>query len=530
MHIDSPNFSSGNAVNLTVSAPPALNLTEASGDAATEFPFYIIDIVDRFTGVPSFVTSYFNGSSWTNVASMSLTDTVTTNTKVVDSTSAQVTYNVTGRASSWSADFTTGSMPSNFTLIRSSQAYEVLATGYLSLVSNHVPRWDRNPDPGSGHNIRGLMIEGPTTNILGAGNISEDFTLWDINPGGNGYAQVSRSNAISASDLLGGTSNLWQLGDSNMGNGANVERAYVQFTSDIADNQEFIASVYIKKDTSRYVGLMLNSNGGMSGGVVVDLDNGNSLPMTGPFTPQEVLGSGAIKHNNGWYRVWVKFNSHNATHGALMLFPAFCNTNATSICQSGEISATGTIFAWGAQVEQNSSLTSYIPTNVGPRVADDLSIGLTYVTSFSQAGGTFRAEFARTGSTIGKTLLHMGTTPDNIEVYGDGTDGKIKGRVTQGSIDQGIVNGAMPFVPTGTPNVASFSYASGSNVNFNLGVNGLGSTSGVISTASSASVNGTTLRVGGKTSNSSSYINGSIKTLHYWPQSFGLPGIRSSSK
>lgn len=530
MHIESSNYTNGMALALSVGAPPALAATEASGEAATEFPFSIIDIIDRFTGVPSYITSYFNGSSWTTAPTVSLTNSTTTSTKVQDSNSASVTYSVTGRQSSWIADFTTGTMPSNFSLTRSSQAYEVLATGYLSLVASHVPRWDRNPTPGSGYPIRGLMVEGATTNLLGSGNISEDFSLWDINPGGNGYAQVSRSNSISGADLFGGSTPLWQLSDTNAGNGANVERAVVVFTNDIADNQEFVASVYMKKDTSRYAGLMLQSNGGMSAGVVVDLDTGNTMPMTGPYTPQEVLASGAIKHNDGWYRVWVKFNSHVGTHGMLYLFPAFCDTNATSICQNGEITAMGTMFAWGAQVEQSSDLTSYVPTSIGTRVAEDLSIGLSYVTSFSQSVGTFRAEFARTGSTLGKTLLYLGNSTDNMEVYGDGTDGKIQARVTAGSVDQGLAIGPLPFAPNGNPNVTSFSYASGSNVKVNVGVNGLAGSSGNIPTASAASVSGTSLRIGSNPSNSTSYVNGSIKKVHYWPNSFGIPGIRSNSK
>jgi hypothetical protein len=531
MHLEASNYASGTALNFTVSAAPTAVLADgASGNAAVEFPFKIIDILERFTGIPSFVTSYFNGTSWVTASQFTLTDSVANTARVTDSTSVQVNYSVVGKLASWTASFLSGTMPNYFSITRPSQGYQVLSNGYLSLAASHIPRWDRDPDPAGAHPIRGLLVEGPMTNLLGSGNISEDLTLWDVNPGGNGYAQVTRDNSISITDLTGTNNPMWRLMDTNGGNASNVERAVIIFTNDIADNQDFVASVFIKKDTSRYAGLMLQSNGGMSGGVVIDLDNGTTAPMTGPYTPQEVLASGAEKFNNGWYRVWVKFNSHVGTHGMFYLFPAFCDTNAATICQNGLISATGNVFVWGGQVEQSSSLTSYMPTSAGARAAEDLTIPLSNITSFSASEGTFRAEFASAGTSFGKSILHVGDATNSIDMFGDPSNGKISGLVTAGSVAQGVTQSALPFAPNGSANTASFSYLAGTNVKLNLGVNGLGSTSGNITTVSAPSLSGLSLQVGGINAQPASYVNGSIKAIHYWPYAFGVPGVMSCTK
>src|SRR5207253_4743472 len=144
------------------------------------FPFVIMDILERFTGIPSFVAAYFNGSSWVNTAQTTLTNAVATNTRVIDGTPTTLTYNATGRQATWIADFTSGTLPTNFSLSRSSQAYQVNASGFLTLTTSNTPRWDRDPTPGSGYPIRGLMVEGSTTNLIGTGAISEDVSLWDI--------------------------------------------------------------------------------------------------------------------------------------------------------------------------------------------------------------------------------------------------------------------------------------------------------------------------------------------------------------
>lgn len=114
---------------------------------------------------------------------------------------------------------------------------------------------------------------------------------------------------------------------------------------------DYTLSVFFKPDTETKVSLRFPSSFGVSfAGVVFDTAD-ESFSVIG----SETVRKGYIALPNGWYRVWVS---------------ATCNSTSSLQTRvyigddSNLVSAAGTEagFFWGAQVEQGSSPSSYIPT------------------------------------------------------------------------------------------------------------------------------------------------------------------------
>jgi hypothetical protein len=527
--ITAAGYANGNELNLTIGAPPTLIAHDgSSGDATTEFPFFIEDIKSRFSGVAPFITQFFS-SIWTDGASVALTSGNLTNTQIIDATSAGQSYGATGRSATWIADFTTGTLPTNFSYTNSSGGYGINASGALTWYSTDTPRWDRDPNPISGHPILGLLVEGSMQNMLtGLGSTaSENFSIW--NPGAGG-ADVTINTALTSDPMGNGSTSMYRIVDTNSGNGGNVEWASATFTTNIADNTEFVASVFMKSGTSRYAGLQIQSNGGMSAGVVIDFNTGMTKAMTGPYTPQEVLAHGAEKHINDWYRVWVKFNSHVGTHGMVYIFPAFCITAMAVHCTQGEIPAIGTTFVFGAQVEQAKSMSSYYPTNMssGLRASTDLTINTSVIPAISSSLGTFRLEMNQVDNPTSKTLLKIGAGPDlfKLVALNSGSD-KLRLMIMTAGVVQSMSDTDIPLFEK-IKNVVMFSYDN-SAAKISLGQNSVGYVSSQAFTPPN-NITTTSLQVGGETGNSTSYVNMSLRKIHYWPFAIGVPGLKSATR
>jgi hypothetical protein len=274
---------------------------------------------------------------------------------------------------------------------------------------------------------------------------------------------------------------------------------------------------------------MLQIDGSNSGaaGVVIDLDNGNVVGSTGPHTPQKIAGYGVVKHIAGWYRIFVKFKTFDNTIGRLYFYPAFCET---TLCAGGESAATGNVFAWGAQVEFSSEMSSYYPTHLGSplgrRAAESLSTPLSNVTGFNPSVGTFQIEMPFSGSAKGATILKVGNASNSIEIYGNSSGpGELVGKLIYGGTPVEVTS-AFSNKLSGT-NRVSISYNTGASQVLRIGNNGLPAASTPVS-ISPPSVSGLSLYLGNGGS-TPTHINGVFKKIIYWPYQFGAPGIVSST-
>jgi hypothetical protein len=78
-----------------------------------------------------------------------------------------------------------------------------------------------------------------------------------------------------------------------------------------------------------------------------------------PISPFVVLDYGVEKHSNGWYRIHFTYTTD--THASLNI--SFSPRSTDGDIDSSDTSNSSYAYVWGAQVEEGSYVTSYIPTN-----------------------------------------------------------------------------------------------------------------------------------------------------------------------
>ena len=227
--------------------------------------------------------------------------------------------------------------------------------GVLKYASNNTPRFDHDIETGES---LGLLIEAASTNLFLHG---EDFTnsYWTKNGGGTPGTTVTANQAAAPDGTM--TADYIDYTTAT-GNSQNIER---QFDSTPA-GKTYTASVFIKGTAGQTINLTLDGYG--------------------------VNGS-ASQHtlNGNWQRFSIT-RSYPSGHTQAAIFRFGCrNLNHPS---------TGTatqIHAWGAQLEQISFSTSYIPsssTGTVSRAADLAAIRRTNFTDFYNSDeGTIYCEF-----------------------------------------------------------------------------------------------------------------------------------------
>jgi hypothetical protein len=223
------------------------------------------------------------------------------------------------------------------TFTRASTATRVNASGLIETVSSGVPRLDYQ-----GSTCPKLLLEPQRTNMA---TYSEDLTNADWT---KSNATVS-SNTVTAPD---GNTTADTVTDTSS------TAAHVVYEIKATRSTGTAWSVFMKKGTLNYgfIGNVQSST--LFTTAVIDLTNGtvkelqNGSGNTGSVTVQN--------YGNGWYRVIMQ-SSANA--GGVSFGPS--DGAALSGLYKESIYAgtgSGTIYAWGAQLEDGAYTTSYIPT------------------------------------------------------------------------------------------------------------------------------------------------------------------------
>lgn len=217
------------------------------------------------------------------------------------------------------------------------------STGTLQTATANTPRFDHDPVT---HQPKGILIEEQRTNLLtrsseldNAAWIKTDLTI--------------SSNSIIAPD---GSSSADKLVEATT-TSSHTLRGVVNLTSGNIYTFSFFA-----KSAGRNI-VHFYGSGGLSMNGIVNLATGTIL-----FGSVNISNAG-----NGWYR--ISASSSTTFTGANSIWIV---TNNGSDTYTGD--GTSGIYVWGAQLEQGSFPTSYIPTTTAAvtRAADDLRLnGLT---------------------------------------------------------------------------------------------------------------------------------------------------------
>ena len=236
---------------------------------------------------------------------------------------------------------------------------------------NNQPRFDHDPVTGA---ALGLLIEEARENLCLQ---SEDFsTTWTV----TGPPVITTNSAVAPD----GNTTADTLEDDDNGAWESVSQSFTV----VNDSTSWVFSLYIKKDadTTRFPEIQIRFAGGTAIQTALQLNT-----STGAINHR--MGSGAVSVTDvGDYWRLVLSGSNNSTGNTTLeiwVFPA-----VTTVFGNIEASATGSIIAWGAQLENAAFPTSYIKTTTAAvtRSVDVATVTLSDVPEFDETQGTFFVE------------------------------------------------------------------------------------------------------------------------------------------
>lgn len=381
----------------------------------------------------------------------------------------------------------TNTLNSSVTFTRASSATFTGSNGLIQSAAIDAPRFDYDPVTLA---AKGLLIEEQRTNLL---TYSEDFTnaAW-VALGG---AKNITPNTDVAPD--GSTT-----ADTITDNSAVAFQGVQEFITVAADTATYTASVYVKKTTGG-TSPTFALNFTITGGTAVTIQ-----PRLNTDTGVVIAGGGSVQNAGNYWRLICSV-TNNASVGNTSLSLSIYPATAVNNSGSDAATATGSAVIWGAQVEQGSFATSYIPTVASQvtRSADVASVN-TLSPWYNAAEGTLYAEASKYVVTTDGYAFSANSGAVANQIGG----GVFSAGAGFSAINAGGV--AQTFQTLGTLSantVFKIAVAAATN-NANLSVNGA-----VATTDTSVVMPTVTLLDIGKLV-AGTYLNGHIRRITYYPR------------
>jgi hypothetical protein len=394
-------------------------------------------------------------------------------------------------------DFTTASLDPRVTFTRSGNTATVVnSSGYVVGINADLPRFDYNPITLA---CKGLLIEESRTNLVLQ---SQDFsTTWVSNSTVTTNTTVSPSNVQDADTL-----------------NATVADQVTQQTVTVAnDTVTRTFSVFLKEGTAAKTTLRLLYQVGVATSAQISITWSTKV-VTNDFSTVGLV-FGAENYGNGWYRLYLAFanNGLGNTQAVCRILPA----GAPIIGGT-----TGTVFAWGGQFEAGAFPTSYIPTTTATvtRNADVATMtGTNFSSWYNQTQGAFavQAIVPQIGKSGRLFAVDAGSTGNKTQIGVDTTN-----QVFIASNVGGSFNGNTYTLNTVTANVvfnvcAAYSTSLSEPISLNAGA----------VQSSNFSVATTMIQIYlGSQIGPSSFLNGCLSKINYWPQRLIDAEIQAFSK
>lgn len=122
--------------------------------------------------------------------------------------------------------------------------------------------------------------------------------------------------------------------------------------------ETYTGSIFVKQGTSRYASFSFQ--GTYPNRVYVQYDFENRVINKSVSFSSMSVTSTQVEEYNGWTRIGMTFVSDNSTQLSLLISPM----NSEIVSSFSDSSSDCSLYAWGAQIELGTSMTSYIP-NLG---------------------------------------------------------------------------------------------------------------------------------------------------------------------
>jgi hypothetical protein len=266
---------------------------------------------------------------------------------------------------------------------RSSVSSYIDRMGLISYANIDEPRFEKN----------GLLIEGSSTNLVRFSELFTNTDYWKTY-----QSTVSFSSVGDNAAPTGVLERHFVLQD-NTNN--TIHCLYEDISLNIPNNtvKNYTISLFVKKNNSQFLKLTVSDLSGVSPTNIigsnryfanVDLENGvffndtiqqtNNFFSNSSYAIQEMWG--------GWYRVSMSFTITTITNTTFPTLRFTINTvraglnNLYEDSYSAITGNTNNIFLWGAQLEENYFMSSYIVTESSPvtRTSDWLEIDILNTT------------------------------------------------------------------------------------------------------------------------------------------------------
>lgn len=255
---------------------------------------------------------------------------------------------------------------------RASSATYLGSDGLIQTASNNIPRVEYD----ASGNVKGLLIEEARTNLV---TYSEDFSQSYWSKANSG---ITSDAAIAPDGTLTGT----KLYATAINNYHNLNR----FAAYPIGSSEFTFSVFLKagESTKARLGIVPVNPNDFSNDASANIDLSAGAIQSATRATASITDVG-----NGWYyctvaSTQVTASSSTDVQAAVILVDDSYNQNFTGNGESG-------IYVWGAQLEEGSFATSYIPTSgaTAARSADIASIDVDQF-GYSKREGSVLVEFS----------------------------------------------------------------------------------------------------------------------------------------
>ncbi len=366
------------------------------------------------------------------------------------------------------------------------------STGTLQTATANTPRFDYDPVTLA---PKGILIEESRTNKQ---LYSNSFTA-------SGWTNVGTINSnLPGLQSATSASKLSETSESN------IHHAF-RGTTDTTLNGTFTLSIFAKLAERQYITIKCASSATDWAAATFDLSSAanTKIQTSGNYS------SGSTKitaSGGGWHRISLVFTTTSAS-GGIAIYPSI--TGIPSYGNFADVSYTGTsgngVYIEGAQLEQGSFATSFIPTTTAAvtRSADNLTI---------PTGGWYNASI----STLYGHGLAAGSTSGSAATFADLNDNSFNNRfqirINSGPFYSGIItsgNVVQSSIGSGTYTFGTAKKIAMASQFNDAAIYADGSSRGTDATVTMP-VSISRLRIGAVGSGFE-YLNGNLQTIKYYP-------------